>query len=135
MKRVVLAAVIIVFAVGLFALVSRGKENALIDGFTWSVTGKTAPYSFHIANRTNEALTAVVRLEATNSRESKEGTRLRQLGMACVRIRLAPGEEKTVGGIIELAWAGTSGTAVSYYLESATSGHPQEPSEGSLVHP
>jgi len=111
---VVLGALVVGLVVCLAALALREKKKAVISDFSWSVVGKTAPFAFHIANRTNEPLTVVVRLEAQNVRESKIGTQLGMLGNAVVEVRLASQEEKKIEGVIDLISFGNSNTVVSF---------------------
>ena len=114
MKKVILAVLVVGLIVCLAAVALREKKKAEITDFSWSVVGKTAPYTFRIANQTNEPLTVVVFVEAQNTRESRGGTVLSSLGSATVEVVLASQEEKKIAGVIDLISFGSSNTVVSF---------------------
>lgn len=116
MRKATLALAIVGIVIGMVALGSR-KKKAEITDFSWTVIEKTAPYSFHAVNRTEDQLTVVVALVAENVSESRYGTKLHPLGQAKVEVRLGPLEDKKVDGVIQLIGLGSSATVVSFYAD------------------
>ncbi len=106
-----LAAVVVIAALVVFL---PREQKAVISDFSWSVSGKTAPYSFSIANQTDEKLAVVVVLEAQRVSEGRDGTKLHPFGLARVEFSLAARETKKTEGVIELLDFGSSATRVSY---------------------
>jgi hypothetical protein len=107
----ILVAIGIVVALGIFA--SRDKK-VIIRDFSWSISGKTAPYSFSISNKTKEEVHVVVTLDAENVSEGHEGTKLHPLGLSRVDVSLAGHETKKIEGTLDLLRSGSSATTVSY---------------------
>jgi hypothetical protein len=116
-KKVKKAAILLA-TVGIAAAIvaSLPREKKVVIGdFSWSVSGKTAPYSFNVANQTDETLAVIVVLEAHRVTEGKDGTKLHPFGFAKVEISLAGRESKKTEGVIELLDFGSSATKVSYH--------------------
>jgi hypothetical protein len=111
-------AVILLAAVGIAAAVIAflpREKKVIISDFSWSVSGKTAPYSFSLANQTDEKLQVIVLLEAHRVTEGKDGTKLHPFGLARTEISLTARETKKAAGVIELLDFGSSATKVSYH--------------------
>ena len=111
-------AAIFLAAVGImaaFIVFLPREKKVIISYFSWSVSGKTAPCSFSIANQTDEKLAVVVVLEAHRVTEGKDGTKLHPFGLAKVEVSLAGRETKKTEGVIELLDFGSSATKVSYH--------------------
>ncbi len=111
-------AAIFLAAVGIAAVIVAflpREKKVIISDFSWSVSGKTAPYSFTVANQTDEMLAVIVVLEAHWVTEGKDGTKLHPFGLAKVEVSLAGRESKKTEGAIELLDFGSSATKVSYH--------------------
>lgn len=97
------------------AIVFSGEKKVIISDFAWSVSGKTAPYSFSVTNQTDDNLAVVVVLEAHRVTEGKDGTKLHPFGLARIEVNLTGRETKKAEGVIELLDFGSSVTKVSYH--------------------
>ncbi len=91
------------------------ERKIVISDFSWSVSGKTAAYSFSIANQTEEKLSVVVVVEAQRVSEGKDGAKLHPFGLTTVELSLAAREARKTEGMIELLDFGSSATRVSYH--------------------
>jgi hypothetical protein len=91
------------------------ERKVIISDFSWSVSGKTAPYSFSVSNQTDEKLTVVVVLEAHRIIQGRDGNKLHPLGLAKAEVSLMGRETKKEDGELELLDFGNSETRVSYH--------------------
>lgn len=98
-----------------FLVVASRDQKVVISDFTWSVSGKTAPYSFSLVNKTDESIAVVVVLEAHNVSEGRDGTKLHPFGFARIEVNMAGSESRKIDGVIQLLDVGTSATTVSYH--------------------
>ncbi len=114
MKKAAIVLAAVGIAAAIAALVSR-ERKVMISDFSWGVSGKTAPYSFTIENRTDEKLTVVVVLEAHRLIQGRDGNKLHPLGLAKAEISLGGRETKKEEGKIKLIDFGNSETRVSFY--------------------
>ena len=105
----------VVGIVGALAFFLPRERKVIISDFSWSISGKTAPYSCSVANQTEEKLAVIVVLEAHRVTEGKDGTKLHPFGLAKIEVSLAGRETKKVEGVIELLDFGSSATTVSYH--------------------
>jgi len=114
MRKAVVSLAVVGIVASLVVFLLR-ERKVIISDFSWSVSGKTAPYSFSIANLTDEKVAVVVVLEAQRVSEGRDGTKLHPFGLAKIEIILAPRERKETEGAIELLDFGNSATTVSYH--------------------
>ena len=99
------------------AFVFFPEKKIQITEFSWTIQGKTAPFSFHASNSSSEPHILVVVLLAENSISGEDGVKLQPIGRSRIEIELGPREEKTVKGVLQLTMVGTSATALSFYPE------------------
>jgi len=111
-------AIVFLLAVGIavvLATLITPKKEVVISEFIWSVSRKTAPYAFSIANQTDKELAVVVVLEAHRVIQGRDGSKLHPLGLARHEVSLTGRETKNEAGVIELLDFGNSETRVSFH--------------------
>jgi hypothetical protein len=133
MKLIVLIGLVIVCVAAALMVFRKPDERIQFTDFSWSLSGKTAPFEFRITNRVENEITVIVVLEADEVAEGHQGTKLRSIGLKKLELKLAPGQEKKVSGLIELLQAGDSATRVSYTLAIKEPNQSLEPTSPSVT--